>query len=152
MLMKKVQDWNSKVTTSFLVAEDNLVSYNAYLSKSIKYVAPIHCLNQKQCHELDKYITPVLFHARSIQRNCSKCALYGPSMYGGYSYYGNWQVKGIEKTKLLMMHYRRHDTTGRFFKISMKWTQLELGFQNPFYTYPHNTCSKYVTSSWITDI
>ena len=119
-LPQKVQDWNSKVTTSFLIAEDRLVSYEAYLSKSIKYVAPTHCLNQKQCHELDKHITPVLYHAHSIQRNSSKCALYGPSMYGGYSYYDNWHVKGIKKAKFLMMHYRRHDTTGRLFKISMK--------------------------------
>ena len=35
VLMEKVQDWNRKVTTSFLVAEDKLVSYDVYLSKSI---------------------------------------------------------------------------------------------------------------------
>ena len=72
-------------------------------------------------------------------------------MYGGYGYYNNWLVKGIEKTKFLIMHYRRHDTTGKLLKISMKWTQLELDFQKPFYLYSHKECSEYVTSTWITD-
>ena len=34
----------------------------------------------------------------------------------------------------------------------MKWTQLELGFQKPFYLYSHKECSEYVTSTLITSI
>ena len=50
------------------------------------------------------------------------------------------------------MHYRRHDVTGKLYKICMRWTQLELGFQNPFYTYKYSTCKDYVTSTIITDL
>ena len=144
-LLDKVQKWNRRVTTSFLIAEDRLTSYSAYICKSLQYVAPTHCLNQKQCNELDKYITPVLYNAHAVQKNCSKCVLYGPALFGGYSYYDNWNVKGIEKRKFLLMHYRRNDVTGKLLKISMKWTQLELGFGKPFYNYSHTSCHKYVT-------
>ena len=119
ILMAKVNQWNNRITTSFLLAEDRLTSYDSYIKKSIQFVAPTHCLNQTQCHELDKKITPVLYNAHSIQRNCSKCILYGPSLFGGFGHYDNWQIKGIEKLKFLIMHYRRHDVTGQLYKICM---------------------------------
>ena len=50
------------------------------------------------------------------------------------------------------MHYRRHDTTGKLCKISIKWTQLELGFPLPFYSYSHQATKQYITQTWmITD-
>lgn len=50
------------------------------------------------------------------------------------------------------MHYRRHDITGRLYKICMRWTQLELGFPAPFYTYKYNSCKMYITTTIVTDL
>ena len=100
VLWDKVKTWNRKVTSSFLFTEDRLVSYNAYINKAIQFVAPTHNMNMTQCHDFDKQITPVLYHAHAVQKNCSQCILYGPTIYGGYGYYNNWNVKGIEKNKV----------------------------------------------------
>ena len=152
VLSEKVSNWNRRITTSFLLTNARLVSYEAYIKKSVQYVAPTHSFDQQQCHELDKHITPVLFHAHSVQKNCSKCILYGPSLYGGYAYYDSWYLKGVEKLKFLFMHYRRHGIAGKLYKITMRWTQLELGFPDPFYKYKYEACKGYITSAIITDL
>ena len=50
------------------------------------------------------------------------------------------------------MHYHRHDITGKLYKITMRWTQLELGFPDPFYKYKYEKCKNYITSTIITDL
>ena len=150
VLHKKLEHWNSKVKSSFLTASEKIKSYNAYTSKGVEYVLPTSSMSQKQCAELDKLVTPILYHAHSIQKNNSKCILYAPEKYGGFGHKDVWHLQGLNKLKFFFAHYRRHDTTGRLIKISMRWTQLEAGVSKPFYTYHHQKLAPILTPTWVT--
>ena len=151
-LNEKLSHWNSRVKSSFLTAEEKIKSYNTYTSKGVEYILPTSSLSEQQCHDLDKLVTPILYNAHGIQRNCSKCVLYSPTKYGGFGHKSIWHLQGLEKLKFFLAHYRRHDTTGRLIKISMRWTQLESGVSTPFYTHKHNKLAPLLTPTWMTHL
>ena len=110
----------------------------------MKYVLPTSSLTKYQCNELDKHIAPILLNALSTHRNVSRTVLYSPEQQGGYGIIDIWHLqRGGE------MHYRRHDTTGRLFKISLQWLQLEAGVLKPFYTYIYNDIESTLANYWI---
>ena len=118
---------------SFLTKKEKLLAYEAYIRKSIEYIAPTACLTQKQCNELDSIITPVLYHIHNIQKNCSKNVLYTPKHMGGFGYKTLWHIQGSEKLKFFLLHHRRNDTTGKLIRASLRLTQLELGLPGHSY-------------------
>ena len=151
-LHKKLESWNSKVKSSFLSASEKIKSYNSYTSKGVEYVLPTSSLSENQCNDLDKLVTPILYHAHSIQKNNSKCVLYSPQKYGGFGHKSVWHLQGILKLKFFLTHYRRHDTTGRLIKISIHWTQLEAGVSTPFYKHNYKKLAPLLTPTWVTHL
>ena len=119
MLETKLQDWKSRVTSSSLRGDEKMTAHDSYLKESMKYVLPTISLTKFQCSELDKIIAPVLLNALSTHRNVSRIILYSPERHGGYGVFDVWHLQGSEKLKFFMMHYRRHDTTGQLFKMSL---------------------------------
>ena len=152
VLNDKLKTWNSKIVSSFLNKKDRIKSYEAYMAKSGQYILSTSSLSKKQCHELDKNVTPILYNAHGVQRNSSKCMLYSPVQYGGYGHHDFWSTQGIEKLKFFLTHYRRHDTTGRLLKMSMRWTQLECGLSTPFYTSNFEKYNYVLTPTWVTHL
>lgn len=109
-------------------------------------------LSEQQCHNLDKLVTPILYNAHDIQRNCSKCVLYTPTKYDGFGHKSIWHLQGLEKLKKILAHYRRRDATGRLIKISMRWAQLEAGVSTPFYTNKHDKLAPLLIPTWMTHL
>ena len=152
MLDEKLRAWNSKIVSSFLNRKDRITSYEAYMSKGVQYVVPTSSLSEKDCKSLDKHVTPILYNAHNVQRNSSKCMLYAPLKYGGYGHKDIWNMQGIDKLNFFLTHYRRHDTTGRLIKTSMRWSQLESGISIPFYKYNYELLVFLLTPTWFTHI
>lgn len=148
-LNDKLLDWNTKMKSSFLSATEKIKSYKTFTAKGVEYVLPTSSLSEKQCQDLDKLVTPILYNAHGIQRNNSKCVLYSPVKYGGIGHKSIWHMQGINKLKFFFTHYRRHDTTGRLMKISMRWTQLEAGTSKPFYQYNFKQLAPLLTPTWM---
>lgn len=134
--------------SSFLSAKEKIKSYNAFTSKGVECVLPTSSLSQEQCNDLGKLATPILYNAHSIQRNNSKCVLYSPTKYGGLGHKSIWHIQGINKLKFFLTHYRRHDTTRRLLKISMRWTQIEAGTSKPFYQHDFQQLAPILTPIW----
>jgi len=59
---------------------------------------------------------------------------------------------GQWKTKFLVKHLRRNDKTGKLFRISLEFTQMELGTKEPFYNLNFYGCKKIVTPTWLTHL
>ena len=149
MLETKLQDWKSRVTSSTLRGDGKMTAYDSYLKESMKYVLPTISLTKFQCSELDKIIAPVLLNALSTHRNVSRIILYSPERHGGYGVFDVWHLQGSEKLKFFMMHYRRHDTTGQLFKISLQWLQMEAGVSAPFYKFSYESIESILTTCWL---
>ena len=79
----------------------------------------------------------------------SRIVLYSPEQHGGYGIADIWHLQGGEKLKFFIMHYSRHDITGRLFKISLQWLRLEAGVPKPFYTYIYNDIESTLSYCWI---
>ena len=99
VVKKQIQEWAAKVRGSFLNKKEKIMAYEAYIKKTIEYIAPTACMTKQQCAILDSIITPILFHIHNIQRNCSKSVLYTPELDGGFGYRSIWHIQGIEKLK-----------------------------------------------------
>ena len=152
VLKQKIQEWATKIKGSFLNKREKITAYEAYIKKTIEYIAPTACMTLKQCQQLDSLITPILFHIHKIQRNCSKSVLYTPHECGGFGYKSIWHIQGLAKLKFFLLHHRRNDTTGKLIRASIRWTQLELGLEGQIFDRDHDKYKHYVTNTWCTHL
>ena len=151
-LREKIKKWARNVRSSSLTSREKLVAYFGYILKSIQFVVSTTSLNAEECNELDKIISPVLLHAVQVHKNASRTPLYAPKSFGGYGFIPVYHVQGLEKSKFLLIHYRLHDTTGQLIKISMRYTQMEIGTSTPFYLLQHENYRMYATDTWTTQL
>ena len=152
ILRKKIKKWARNVKSSSLSSRERLVAYFGYILRSIQFVVSTTSFNKIECKELDKIISPVLLHAVRVHRNASRVPLYTPKSMGGYGFVNIFHVQGIEKLKFFFMHYRLNDTTGQLIKISIRYSQLEMGTSTPFYLLDHKQHQFLVTETWTTQI
>ena len=92
-----MKDWIQKMRTSPLSQEDRLHAYKTTLKKKLLYVLPICSFNYKQCTELDKILSPVLFNINSEQQNCNRNVLYTSQEYGGLYIFSIYNLQGVSK-------------------------------------------------------
>lgn len=135
MIKDMITDWKNKIQTSPLSSEDKIYAYKTILEKKLLYVLPTCSFNYKQCSELDSILSPALFNAHKIQRNCNRNVLYSSKEFGGLDVYSIYQRQGQSKLQFFFMHYRNDDTTGRYMKTSLRYSQLESGLSKPFYSH-----------------
>ena len=106
----------------------------------------------KQCAELDKLISPILFNAHGIQRNCHRSVMYLTDSLGGLKIMSIFHLQGFSKMQFYCIHTRNMDTTGKLLTISGRYTQLECGLSQPFFTYDFYKTYFLVTPTWTTNI
>ena len=147
-----MEEWIQKIRSSPLSQEDRLHAYKTILEKKLLYVLPTCSFTYKQCAELDKILSPVLFNINGVQRNCNRNVLYTSRELGGLHIYSMYHLQGVSKLQFLFMHYRNDDTTGRLMKMSMRYTQLESGLSRPYYTYNFYKAYYLTTPTWITNL
>jgi len=63
-----------------------------------------------------------------------------------------YDVMGISKTKFFMKHIRLNDKTGKLLRISLEYSQLEVGTSKPFYEHDFETIHTLLTPTWVTHL
>ena len=94
----------------------------------------------------------VLCNANHIHRNIDKDLIFATRKYGGLEVPHLYDVMGMSKTKFLMKHLRLNDKTGKLLRISMEYTQLEVGTKVPFYHQSFDKWKHIITPTWITHL
>ena len=151
-LKKLVRTWVNRVKSSALSKQNRLLAYHGYLIPSLSYRLATSSLTFKQCKKLQTLLDPILLHAHGLQRNTPKIVLFSTSTQAGLNISHLYHVQGQEKLKLLLMHIRRNDTTGKLLNISIAQTQIELGIEKSFLTKNFHQYSAYITPTWTTHL
>ena len=121
-------------------------------SKKNLYVLPTCSFTYKQCSELDSILSPALFNAHKIQRNCNRNVLYSSKDFGGLGIYSIYHLQRISKMQFFFMHYRKDDTTRKLFKTSLRYSQLKSGLSKPFYTQNFYNNHFLTTTTWLPNL
>ena len=152
ILREKIKLWADRVRTSSLQGKERLTAYDAYLEKAILHIVSSTSFTLKQCKSLSKIISPILLHAHKIQQNCARIVLYSTLNNAGLNVTHIYHLQGLEKLKFFVTHLRRGDTTGDLMKISLLYTQMEIGISNPFLRSDYSTHKEFITPTWITNL
>ena len=152
ILKKYIQTWVRKIQSAPLSKEDKVHAYRSYLEKKLLYILPTCSFTYQQCLQLDRIISPILFNAHGIQRNCNRNVMYLTSEFGGLKVMSIYQLQGFSKIQFLCIHTRNMDTTGELLQISNRFTQLETGLSKPFFTYGYYDAYFLATPTWTTNI
>jgi len=107
--------------------------YESVLLKQLEYRLPTTCLSKDECDEIMKIYYPTLCHGNHIHKNIKRELICASKKYGGLNFKHLYGVTGQWKTKFLVKHLRRNDKTGELLRISMKYTQMQLGTEKPFF-------------------
>ena len=132
-IRKKLTHWNKSITASGMDKETKLMAYNGWLLPSIKYKIISCKKSYKECEKLMSIVNPAILHAHGIAKTCSRVVLHSTHDLAGLNVYHLYQLQGMEKLKFLMWHYRKNDTTGKLLRISMGYTQMEIGTEQQFF-------------------
>ena len=149
---QKMQNWRNKIQCSSLSNTERIAAYNGWLVPALKYKLLSSTFTETECDHLSQIISGTLFNGFGIQRNCSKVVLYSSHMIGGLNIQHLYQMQGSIKLKMFLWHCRRNDSTGKLLKISMNFTQLEIGIEQPFLESTYSNYNHIITRTWITSI
>ena len=133
IVREMIVTWRNRIRSSPLRMSDRRYAYKTILEKKLLYVLPTCSFTYKQCSELDKILSPVLFNIHGIQRNCNRNVLYTSKEFGGLHIYSLYHLQGTAKLQFLFRHCRANDTTGKLMKTLMRYTQMETGLSRPYY-------------------
>ena len=139
-LEKLCVKWVQRVTGSFLKADEKLLAFNSVLLKQLEYRLPTTCLTMQACEDIMKIYNPTLCHGNHIHRNLNRDLIVAPKKYGGLAVTHLYDLMGQLKTKFFVKHLRRNDKTGKLLRISMEYTQMEVGRSEPFYNLNFYLC------------
>ena len=120
--------------------------YESELRSQLQYRLSAYQLEEHECKELMKIISPgVLLNAFYVNKNYSRTLMRANDQYAGMGITHIYDVMVTEKSRFLMMHLRRNDTTGRLFRIAMEKLQLECGSGELFYNLDYDKWEQLVT-------
>ena len=152
VIQDMIDKWIKLVEPSHLPNDEKLMAYKNYLVPALKYKLISTNMTYRECEHLEKKLSPIIFNAHGIQRNCHRAPLYSSSKYLGMNIQHIYHMQGIEKLQLFLMLIRRAESEAALLEISMRYTQLELGLPQHFFTYNYDKCCNYITPTWITHI
>jgi len=129
-----VSKWKNRVMSSRLNNAQILKSYETVLKRQLVYRMVSTSFTYHQCDTMMKQISPSLLHAANIQEHFPRSISESGPEYAGFNWTHLYDLHGQEKLQFFMMHLRKGDTTGNLLQMSMKYTQLHLGVQSPFFS------------------
>ena len=132
VIQQTIEKWIKMVSGSFLQNDEKLMAYKNYLVPQLKYKLISTNLTLAECESLEKKLSPIILNAHGIQRNCSRVPLYTSYNRIGLNIQHIYHMQGIEKLQLFLMLIRRQQSEANLLEISMRYTQLELGYPNLF--------------------
>ena len=143
-----MRNWVNRMKHSQLPAKLIRKSYDSELKSQLKYRLPIYMFTKQQCDELMKIVNPTLLHANYMNKNYPRSLLQAGDQYGGINLTHIYDLMGMEKSKFLLMHLRRKDTTAKLLEIEFQNIQLECGSETLFFNLEYDKFSHLVTESW----
>jgi len=143
-----MRNWVNRMKHSRLPAKLIRKSYDSELKSQLRYRLPIYMFTSQQCDELMKIINPTLLHANYMNKNYPRSLLQAGEQYGGMNLTHIYDLMGMEKTKFLLMHLRRQDTTAKLLEIEFQNIQLECGSETLFFNLEYEKFSQLITDSW----
>lgn len=149
MILEYVQNWQSKITNSFLWPHEIILSYRSTLVPQIRYRLAATSLSYEQCDFMMKLIYPKLLHASHLPSTFPRSIASAPFTYAGLGWDHIYDIQGKEKLHFLLMHMRREDTTGQMMFIALQYMQQSIGCEREFYDLDYTTYEQYLPPSWM---
>ena len=146
------KEWKQANASANLRDYEILQSYKANLLPKIMYRLSTYSFTFHQCEQIMKLIRPTLLHAMHLQEHFPKVVMEAGDQYMGLNIKHIYDLMGSEKMKFLLMHVRRDDTTGKLMKISMRYTQLEVGSEVCFFNLDYERWGGLCTWTWMTHL
>ena len=141
------------VHKSCLTNQEMLLAYEACLLPSLRYKLLSTNMSYEECEKIEDKIKPVLFNSHGLHRNCARIILFTSHMKVGLNHHHIYHLQGFEKLKFFLMHMRRTgSTTNKLLRISMNYTQMELGTKLNFWECSYKKLNAMVTHTWITSL
>ena len=147
-----VNTWRGRMLHSGLSPKLIRQSYNTELLSQLKYRLSVYMFTENQCEELMKMINPIILHSHFLNKNYPRSLMQANEQYGGLSISHLYDVMGMEKSKFLLMHMRRNDTTAKLFTIAMQNLQLECGTEELFFNLEYADYSNMTTNGWLKNL
>jgi len=99
--------------------------------------------SKHQCEELMKMINTVILNSHILHKNYPRSLMQANKQHGGILISHLYDVMGMEKSKFLLMHMRRIDTTAKLFTTAMQNLQLECGTEELLFNVDYETFSNF---------
>jgi hypothetical protein len=151
-LIIKCEKWVQRVAASYLRPHEKLLAYDSVLLRQMEYRLVTACFTFTDCQEIMKSYMKVICHGFHIHRNFNRNLVCASARYGGLDVLHLYDVAGLTKTKFFMKHMQLNDKTGKLMRISMEYTQLEIGTKKLFYEYKYHEWKELITPTWITHL
>jgi len=148
-----VHKWKTRVQSSRLNSSQILKSYETVLKRQIIYRSVSTSFSFQQCDAIMKIINPILLNAANLQKNFPRSIMEAGPEYAGFNWPHLYDMQGQEKLKFFFMHLRKNDTTANLLRISLKYTQLQLGLETNFLSLDHDDYSYLLLeNTWLTHL
>ena len=147
-----VNTWKARVTSSRLNSMQILKSYETVLQRQLVYRLVATSFTYEQCDTLMKKISPILLHASNVNENFPRSIMEANEAYAGFGFTHLYDLHGQEKLQFFIMHMRNQDTTGKLLSISLRYTQLQLGVEAPFFSLDYDDYSYLCQRTWLTHL
>ena len=152
VLIEMCKKWSQRMTTSYLTAYEIRRAYESVLLKQIDYRLVTACFTYEDCEDIMKHYIPKLCHSFHIHKHMDRNLVFGAKKYGGLGIMHLYDVMGTQKMKFFMQHLRKNDKTGKLLRMSMEYTQLQMGISTPFYKTRYSDWKDIVTPTWVTNL
>ena len=160
-LLKKIQQWNESIRTSYLNKHDVHLSAFSSIFKTVEYVLPATSLTSRQCYKLDTAMHKTYISRIGINRHMPLPYRYASKRFQGLSSLHVESNQIIQKVKMFITHANQDTQLGIAINSMLESLQLFLCADTNFLTldyskYGHlckkekgwivqlwQTCSKY---------
>lgn len=144
-----VNEWITNIQSSKLFPHEKIMSYHTVLVPQVVYRLVGASFSYEQCDKLMQRIYPILINAHGFHRSFSRAMASAPYTYAGLNITHFFDLQGQYKLKFFLLHMKRNDSTGKLFKIALRYMQQSTGLSTPFYNKKFDSYGHLLPHSWL---
>ena len=130
----------------------NKKAHNQVLLPAITYPAPCLSLTEHECYKIQKKSLPVYISSQGFSISTNRTIIHASERFGVLSVTYLHINYTYQKTKQLLYHLRKQDTTGKLAAITIQNHQLEMGTLTPILESDWNKTSILITKTWFSHL
>ena len=143
-----IDKWITIVSSSHLDNSQRWIAFRTFLYPRITY--PLQLAATTQLLTLDQQLAPHILQSLNLNRHFPRAFSHGPISLGGLALPDCTLYNLSFRTYLLLHFLTLNNDTGHLLRISIDWSQLQLGTSTHILnTFP---IPNYVTPTWITSL